>query len=394
MTIIRPTNMYQSRFRCKRSGQQESDGRRNNKRHTTSSNIYTNRSNRYVIDRMIDVGRKRLEKSTSDKIAMWTRKKEQLEEERAHLCTEDLDVYTRRWQLSRDIKRLETDIQQYTTRAHMDAWDLRTRRLYCQQNNHVSRLIFCHRILERATEYFFVDPDTCPHCHILYMFNQITNVHTCPSCGYTVNVLFISEDNSQDVLVNKDPSGAATDAAATERTTDKPSRSEYQYVRGPLYRRYLGQFAEDVPELPLEVLRVLYKYLSNIHLQNSIRCRPTPVANILRTHGYPRYAGSATRITKIFNGEPVPRLPADLIDRLVARFNEIFKQSSQYKKKLPPFEFITNILLCVEGREDLAFSFSMHKTRIVLRRIADALYKIIDAIRDQSAFSWDNLPVF
>jgi len=118
--------------------------------------------------------------------------------------------------------------------------------------------------------------------------------------------------------------------------------------------------------------RVLYRYLSNIHLQNSIRCRPTPVGNILRTHGFPKWANIAIRITKLFNGEPISVLPDALVERLVERFDVIFRESSKRKRKLPSFEFITNILL---RRPDLASSFALYKTRVVLRRIAADLYR-------------------
>jgi len=181
---------------------------------------------------------------------------------------------------------------------------------------------------------------------------------------YNVALLFISEDNSQDVLVTKDPNTGSSVASK--------AHSDYHYIRSPLYRRYLGPFGETVPVVPTGVMRVLYRYLSNIHLQNSIRCRPTPVGNILRTHGFPKWANIAIRITKLFNGEPISVLPDALVERLVERFDVIFRESSKRKRKLPSFEFITNILL---RRPDLASSFALYKTRVVLRRIAADLYR-------------------
>jgi hypothetical protein len=190
-------------------------------------------------------------------------------------------------------------------------------------------------------------------------------------------------------LVTKDPN---TGSSSVTKAT-----SEYHYVRSPLYRRYLSQFGDDVPVIPTEIMRVLYRYLSNIHLQNSIRCRPTPVGNILRTHGFAKWSSLAIRITKIFNGEPVPVIPKETINRLVERFETIFHEASRHKKKLPSFEFITNILLRIEGRSDLAASFALHKTRSVLRRISAELTSLIENVKlsnNTTSLQWDNVPIF
>jgi predicted Zn-ribbon and HTH transcriptional regulator len=372
--------MYRSRFRCSKRSVTQSDSK---------TTIYTNRSNRHVIDRMLDTGRARHEEKLCIEYATDRQTLESIEGELADLemnNRHELTFYTTRRRLERKRDTLARRTKVYESGQYRSQWDKMTRELYQRKDHHIARLVISNRIMGRPTENFFTDPDKCRRCGIHYIFDSVTNVHTCTQCGFTVDVLFISEDNSQDVLVTKDPNTGSSN-------TSKP-QSDYHYIRSPLYRRYLSQFGDSVPVIPTEVMRVLYCYLSNIHLQNSIRCRPTPVGNILRTHGFSKWANLAIRITKLFNGDPIPVIPVAVIDRLVQRFDIIFQESSKQKQKLPSFEFITNILLRIEGRTDLASSFALHKTRAVLRRIASELFALIDKTKDTSELSWDNFPVF
>jgi hypothetical protein len=375
--------MYRSRFRCNKHTTNSSSD--------TKTTIYTNRCNRHVIDRMLDTGKKR-----SDAISLsdYNHNRDSiaaLQDQLIDLQTAEqgLTYHTTLFQTKNKIQKLQKLVTLFESGQHQVNWQLRTHRLYKRKDQHVARLVLSNSIMGRPTESFFSDPDRCPYCHVFYVFDSITNVHTCPNCGYTVDTLFISEDNSQDVLVTKDPN--------TGSSTVPKQPSDYHYIRSPLYKRYLSQFGEDVSVIPTEIMRTLYRYLSNIHLQNSIRCRPTPVGNILRTHGFAKWSSLSIRITKIFNGEPVPVIPKDTIDRLVERFDTIFREASKQKKKLPSFEFITNILLRIEGRGDLAASFALHKTRSVLRRIATELTGLIEDVRTNDTTSdleWNNIPVF
>jgi ribosomal protein S27AE len=374
--------MYRSRFRCnKKSTVSKSDAK---------TTIYTNRSNRHVIDRMLDIGKKRNQEQVQTEFESDVHAVEaldtQLSEHDAH-NRHRIDFFTQRRLLERKRTALKRRVKVYESGAYHTHWDAMTQQLYKREDHHIGRLVISNRIMGRPTESFFTDPDKCTRCGVFYTFDHVTNVHTCTQCGYTIDVLFISEDNSQDVLVTKDPNTGSS-------VVPKP-QSDYHYIRSPLYKRYLSQFGDSVPVIPTEVMRVLYRYLSNIHLQNSIRCRPTPVGNILRTHGFSKWANMAIRITKLFNGEPIPVIPPETIDRLVTRFDIIFRESSKQKQKLPSFEFITNILLRIEGRPDLAESFALHKTRVVLRRITADLYKLIDHTKETpSDLNWDNIPIF
>jgi predicted Zn-ribbon and HTH transcriptional regulator len=384
--------MYRSRFRVwKRKHEKTVSDVSVRMRHTSSTTIYTNRANRHVIDRMLQAGeskwyaahKKRYEQDCIELSAI-----DNAPPEGQHI--NNTDMYRFIVEVKRKKKRdqIQCRISSYENREYVSVWSDMTCQLYNKNDNQVGRLVVSNRIIGRPTEQYFIDPDRCSKCKTQYVFNNITNINVCPSCGYTRDVLFISEDNSQDTLVTKDPGTGSVNAA--EKTT-----TDYHYVRSPLYRRYLSQFSTDAPPIPTEIMRVLYKYLSNIHLQNSIRCRPTPVANILRTHGFSKWANMSIRITKVFNGEPVPSIPTDLIERLVHRFDLIFHAASARKQKLPSFDFITNILLRIEGRVDLAQSFALQKTRTVLRKIYKDLSRVIDYIRDKDdTVQWENMPIF
>jgi predicted Zn-ribbon and HTH transcriptional regulator len=374
--------MYRSRFRCnKKSAVHKSDAK---------TTIYTNRSNCHVIDRMLDIGKKRYYQNgklevVSDQHEIDTLDVQLMDHEMTN--RNKIDFFTKRRLLERKRSGLSRRVAAYQSGDYVKQWDHMTRQLYKRKDHHVGRLVLSNRIMGRPTESFFTDPDKCKRCGIFYTFDSVTSVHTCTKCGYTIDVLFISEDNSQDVLVTKDPNTGSSVATKAQ--------SDYTYIRSPLYKRYLCQFGDSVPVIPTEVMRVLYRYLSNIHLQNSIRCRPTPVGNILRTHGFSKWANLSIRITKLFNGDPIPLIPEELIDRLVFRFDLIFRESSKQKQKLPSFEFLTNILLRIEGRPDLASAFALHKTRAVLRRIANDLYELIEKTKETSSeLKWENLPIF
>jgi hypothetical protein len=69
-------------------------------------------------------------------------------------------------------------------------------------------------------------------------------------------VLFSVDDSSKDVLVTKDPvSGmdVSPDVQQTTTTGATVSGCEYQYLRIPLYRKYLGQFEASV-NIPMDVM--------------------------------------------------------------------------------------------------------------------------------------------
>jgi hypothetical protein len=82
----------------------------------------------------------------------------------------------------------------------------------------------------------------------------------------------------------------------------------------------------------------------------------TRVHAVARRNQFPKFI-------KYFNGEAVPRLTNQLIDKLVHRFIIIFKVANMQhasKQKIPSFEFLTHKLLHIEGETRLAKSFIKH----------------------------------
>jgi hypothetical protein len=282
----------------------------------------------------------------------------------------------------RKINRLRRQIREYRSGSSMKYWMLQAKELRQKESSQISRLVYTNRLLGRPPEVYFSDPDRCQGCDSICTFLQWSSQNICLSCGLVRFVLFSVDDASKDILVTKDPmsgvdvSGDSKSNATNHRDTGGGPGCEYQYLRIPLYRKYLGQF-EDSVTIPMDVMRILYRYLSNIHLQNSIRCRPTPVGNILRQNGFSKWANFSVRISKSFNGEPIPILSPELIDRLAERFGIIFKASIGTKHKLPCFEYLTHILLLCERRPDLAQSFVLHKSPITNRKSMEVVQSLL-----------------
>jgi hypothetical protein len=146
----------------------------------------------------------------------------------------------------------------------------------------------------------------------------------------------------------------------------------------------------------MKVMQALYQYLSMIHLQTSVRCRPTPVASLLRNNGFAEWAPYAVVITKQFNGEPIPLLSEDITNRLVHRFEVIFRTCTRedVKQKIPSFELLTHILLHIEGYPKLAMGFSIHKSRNVVQKTLKQILNLVPILHSESPkeMTWTNFP--
>jgi hypothetical protein len=344
--------------------------------------MYANRSNSHVIDRMIDVGEKKHRISIgqeNDRNVVQLQKMQRRTHPRE--AKTSIRYHLDRINEERKVLKLRRSIQDYNSGFTMESWTIRANALRQKKTSIISRLVYTNRLLGRAPEVYFSDPDRCHGCDAVCTFMQWSSQNVCLSCGLVRFVLFSVDDSSKDVLVTKDPvSGmdVSPEGTSSQSTTREPGVSgcEYQYLRIPLYRKYLGQFEESV-NIPMDVMRILYRYLSNIHLQNSIRCRPTPVGNILRQNGYSKWSNFSVRISKAFNGEPIPILSPELIDKLSERFGIIFKASIGTKHKLPCFEYLTHVLLLCERQPDLAQSFVLHKTPGTNRKSMEVVQELL-----------------
>lgn len=383
--------------------------------------MYENRVNQYVIQRMLTTGeikyKHKLVKQLKDVQV-------RLEDVRSQLAAAEqlgdasaITQFLRHKQLQRECKQLEQEEKRWirSVHDHKGLFQHRTTKLYHDTRESLSKLVVVERLLQgsdaKGCELFHIDPSICTICKVPYVFDSVTTTYTCVQCARTQTVLFVHADRSQDMLVEKTPVPETSRSSSnihlqTETTVCCSAQSPTglsgsrvsTYTRVPLYRRYLAQFADGGLVIPTEVMKCLYQYLSTIHLQTSVRCRPTPVATLLRSNGFSRWASHAVVICKRFNGESVPVLEPALIERLVKRFEFIFTVCThpKVKQKIPSFEIITHILLCTENKPELADSFFVHKSRPVLRRTLKQFLDVLPLIHAESGpdWVWDNVPSF
>lgn len=164
------------------------------------------------------------------------------------------------------------------------------------------------------------------------------------------------------------------------------------YERHDVYRRYLEcNFSETTDEIPQDVLGHVHMELTKVHMMVKAKVRPTPVVTILRKCGMQKWCNHSVRISKILNGEPIPRMSQGLIDVLVWRFamvsnvfNQI-KEDQSSRKKILSFEFLTHKFLLLENEVEMSKTFSSHKTRSVLNDEENRLRQTFERIVEMDA---------
>ena len=367
---------------------------------TTTNDTYRNRANPYVINRMLSSGLAATDQQIVARTEKWTSLLEETASKLGQLDPGHISyLVDRAW-----LGRLQRQYMLSLSGVHQEAgatWSQRATILrdnQCTTSSSMGRLILASTLLARTGEIFFSNEISCSECNHPFRFDSKTHVRACVVCGVARKVLFLAEDRSQDSLVSKTPLSVPECAVVPP---PQQSRGRSMYMRSPLFRKFLSQFSEEAPVIPLEVMRTLYQYLSNIHLQTSVRCRPTPISSILRGNGHANWAHTSVLISKIFNGEPVPVIAPALIDKIVHRFDIIFHVANRdsvqkSKKKIPPFEFLAHVFLYLEGRRDLAVGFSIHKSRSVLLKTFDQFTSIIEdvVLSEVNDVAWEPLPMY
>lgn len=297
----------------------------------------------------------------------------------------------------------------------------------------VESLVFLQNLVDSEKESLTIDSERCKKCGGLFLMDPITNVNVCIKCCLVVERLFIQEDSATDVLIlrsgvsgtnnnaRKRKKGICTTYLADEnskllldRATGKKSRfltvsemttsHEYQKKecdtvlakisdvrkRVSSYSRFIEQFGEHQPDIPDEVMSVIYNDLSTVHLMSSVRCRPTPIATILRNHGYLKWVPFANVISRQFNGQECPRLSASLLQKLRARFELISSITTEQQRKSLSVDLVTSICLRAEGYPELAQMFSLIKTRHVASVNSERVRAIIEQAKKlNSSIDWD-----
>lgn len=215
------------------------------------------------------------------------------------------------------------------------------------------RQVIFNKIALRAYIPVYLAGDECTSCNTVLQRDERQNLRVCSGCAAATVRLVDSEHTA---------------------SFRRPKRAVY-YNRCSLYRKYLVQFHADAPPIPQEVIGLICRALFNIHILGTSKCRPTPVAAILRGTAHSAWAASAVRITRVINNDPPLILPPEIIDRLCERCAIIgeLKEDPAGKCKFLNFEFLTKQFLCMENEIALAQLFIAHKTKSVLQRAEDRL---------------------
>jgi hypothetical protein len=218
----------------------------------------------------------------------------------------------------------------------------------------------------------FIEREICSKCNKEYVLVSQESILMCPTCGDSEHLLYCNSD----FIENND------------------AKNNNPYERGPLYRKYLMQFHVNAPVPPVDVINIVYKHLSKVHIMLSTKVKPTPIAQILREEKLQRWTPYAVRIAKFINKEHIVKLSQFLIDTLVSRFDILTLAFTATKlkkrKKIMNFEFLTKQFLFMEDEPELAQHFSCHKTRLVLKQADVRLVKCSKVIkRKEKTRNWD-----
>jgi hypothetical protein len=128
----------------------------------------------------------------------------------------------------------------------------------------------------------FVEREICGTCNKEFVMVSQESIMMCPTCGESEHLIYCNSDFIDSIDVKNNP-----------------------YERGPLYRKYLMQFHADAPIPPPDVINVVYKHLSKVHIMLSTKVKPTPIAQILREEKLQKWTPYAVRIAKYINKEPI-----------------------------------------------------------------------------------------
>ncbi len=257
--------------------------------------------------------------------------------------------------------------------------------------DHIASLIIFANITSNNKEVFLVEPDRCNKCGILYVLNIINHSNKCLICKKFTRALSVTEDIQTEclsfanqktpLLLKNQPEEIAkrnnnNSAVVITARRDKSNSND----RKCAFKKFLLQFASDALPTPDEIKRIIYENFIFIHIFNSSKCRPAPIANVLKLNNLPQYVSQSVRISRELNNEPIPSLELDLIERLVIRFEEINIAATNVKNfdKLPSFEILTHTFLRAEKRDDLANYFSTHKAANALRSADIKMRELIE----------------
>jgi hypothetical protein len=417
--------MFEARLRAYQHEQSlgpRPDQSQTRNRFTATSAIYRNRIYGSVFASNKTEGASLAKKRHEETIHQLIDKRQKISNDIAsqqwHHTTDFVGTLLAEKELERERLELEAVISKKQVQDPEKLWYDRVQSLHPEQVGSLAVLSYASGNTE---EIFNVDPDRCTCGRILH-FTCVTHMDICLTCRKCKKVLLAAEDLQTD-LMHKMPSNPSTTtvAAITDKTnvdqmmlqdssssslvptsdkmivakTPVPTPKAMKPPSHAAYKRYLMQFSDKACEIPKDAWSLLYESLASIHLLSNLRCKPVPVERIFKTNRFQSLMSHSTRISKLFNTEPIPVLTTPMITRLVQRYDELYQTATvmferkQYSKAtLPGKEILTHIFLRMENRADLASAFTTHKTNNVSQDQNTAFWNLLLECSKTSSLKW------
>ncbi len=367
------------------------------------SSIYRNRSNAHTLKRKIDMELELTQKESAKELIEIEKKLDSYKPKKQRTSINDFVHYKNQKRTLDTLTKEKEQIKcQYVQMQEI------TKQL--KPDYVASVVILVNNSKQNSKELFTIDPYRCSKCCHLYQFDPIRHLNICPNkrCGTIKRVLLVVEDKQTEIisfknqelplLIQKDAEDALVVANNLKKQQSK-QRGSIDRVKA--YREYLMQFEEHAKVTPDAVKMILYLEFNHIHMLNSLKCRPSAVSAILNEQEpeISIFQSCAIRITKEFNGEPIPILTLAIINNLCNRFLEVSSAAATLRNfgKLPSFEILTHLFLRTENRDDLAVLFATHKTSDVLRSGDAKMTELIEFCRehgkkDTNLLDWNRVP--
>ncbi len=428
-------SMYESRLRAAWLQNQKGQSGTDNRFAATSS-IYRNRAHSLILQNNKDNGAVVAKRKHNEYVQNLQSKRMKLETQlkSKHFETEfDFidDLLAEREAVS-NLKAIDSQLKKLSAQCPEQLWHERVQTLKAE---YVASLAVLNYASGNLEELFAIDADRC-NCGRIFHFETITHENVCTACNVCCRVLIAAEDIQTDVLLLKNkqnptsaflqrlqrisdpnPPQSPANPDLLLLQTQQPdvilrpaipliessfplplataiaSKTHIANKLGNIttYRKYVMQFAPDACPIPKHVWKLLYESFASIHLLSSLRCKPVPVTKILKDNNLQMYISHSARITKLFNGEPVPVLSHQLIENLLRRWKElrdVAALSTDIKGLPAGIEMLTHVFLLAEGRPDLASAFTTHKTNNVSATQTQKFCQLIEKCARTSKLSW------
>ncbi len=393
--------MYESRLRAAWLQNQKGNNATTNRFAATSS-IYRNRAHTFVLQHNKDDGGILAKRKHQEQLEVLQTKRVKLETQlKRGQCDNTYDFIDDMLSQRETHHALEKIKKEYERLVQQNPEELWNQRVQLLKPEYVASLAVLNYASGNHSELFSIDSERCD-CGRLYEFNCITYMNICIACNICIPVLVAAEDIQTDVLQQGKATATISPTISPTTTTILggatvtteapiiPQKPSGKLGNFNTYRKYVMQFAPDACNIPKHVWKLLSESFASIHLLSSLRCKPVPVTKILKDNNLQMYMSQSVRITKLFNGDPIPILEMDLITRLLQRWKEIHDVAvlAPDIKGLPGVEMLTHVFLLAEDRADLASAFTTHKTNNVSATQTHKFSQLIEKCARTSTLKW------